>query len=443
MALVTVGLAIFIVWPIYHLVLIVLSARDSRRGAQAATMEPPKIGGAAPERFWIIVPCLNEERVVGRTVSAALALTGPPGTVSRVLVVDDGSDDGTPAALAAIKHPNLVVMRRTLPNARRGKGEALNQAYRLILSQTKAERIDPRRVAVGVIDGDGRGSTNMLTEVARIMQDAKVGAVQCRVRIHNRDRILGAVQDLEFGSIVNASQLLRNSVGSVGLGGNGQFARLSALAALGTKPWSKCLVEDLELGLRLHLAGFVVRFASRAAVTQQGVVDVRRLVRQRTRWAQGNLQCAGYVPRLIGSRKITNGAMLEMLYYLLSPWMNALGAVFVAGLFGVAAYSLLPGHEPTPYAGSWLELALAIVLWAGATMAPGLVWAVAHRMQLRDERMSRLLLAGLVFPAFLFLGLLATVRAIGRQVSGRHGWAKTERLAEEPLPGPMRPATAP
>src|SRR4051812_6453217 len=334
MGLAAIGLAIFIAWPIYLLVLITLSSRESLRSGRASlAATPADTGDAAPQQYWIIVPCLNEERVVGRTVASALTLAGPEGTRSRVLVVDDGSDDGTPSVLAAINHPNLVVMRRVLPHARRGKGEALNDAYRLIVSQTAYEGVDPSRVAVGVIDGDGRGSANMLTEIGRILQDPDVGAVQCRVRIHNRDRILGAVQDLEFGSIVNASQILRNSVGSVGLGGNGQFARLSALITLGSTPWSKCLVEDMELGLRLHLAGIGIRFSPRAAVTQQGVVDVRRLVRQRTRWAQGNLQCAAYVRRVVASRRISNTAMLEILYYLLAPWLNALGAVFVAGLF--------------------------------------------------------------------------------------------------------------
>jgi cellulose synthase/poly-beta-1,6-N-acetylglucosamine synthase-like glycosyltransferase len=282
-----------------------------------------------------------------------------------------------------------------------------------------------------VIDGDGRGSENMLTEVAKILADPRIGAVQCRVRIHNRDKILGAVQDLEFGSIVSASQVLRNAVGSVGLGGNGQFARLSSLIRLGNRPWSKCLVEDMELGLRLHLAGVGVRFSSHASVTQQGVVDMKRLVRQRTRWAQGNLQCIAYVPRVIGSRHIPNRAMLEIVYYLLAPWLNALGAVFVVGLFGTAAYHLLPGQDATVYAGSWNDLAVAALLWSSATLAPGLIWSLVHRVQLRDEHLGRLVLAALMFPAFLFLGIIATVRAIARQLTGRNAWAKTERLMEE------------
>ena len=77
---------------------------------------------------------------------------------------------------------------------------------------TLAEGEDPHLVAVGVIDGDGRGSANMLTEVSPAMlRDPQVGAVQCRVRIHNRNRLLGAVQDLEFACIANASQLLRDT----------------------------------------------------------------------------------------------------------------------------------------------------------------------------------------------------------------------------------------
>src|SRR6185312_13362688 len=146
-----------------------------------------------------------------------------------------------------------------------------------------------------------------LAEVGHAMRDPAVGATQSRVRIHNRNRILAAVQDLEFGMVADASQSLRDTLGTVGLGGNGQFARLSALAAIddGAGPWSKCLVEDLELGLRLHLDGTKVRYLPHASVTQQGLVDPKRLLRQRTRWAQGNLQCARYLPTLLASRRIS------------------------------------------------------------------------------------------------------------------------------------------
>jgi cellulose synthase/poly-beta-1,6-N-acetylglucosamine synthase-like glycosyltransferase len=431
-AILLVGFTLLTLWPAYNLALVAFSTRDAATSGSRRRRDAVAPNGNEPLTFWIVVPALNEERVVGNTVAAALALAGPEGTRTRVLVVDDGSDDGTPDVLAGIDHPGLTVLRRDFPNARQGKGEALNAAFRAIRDLSLAGGEDPRRVAIGVIDGDGRGSANLLTEMARLMRDAEVGAVQVRVRIHNRNRVLGAVQDLEFAAIANASQLLRDTAGTVGLGGNGQFARLSSLMRLGDAPWSHCLVEDLELGLRMHLNGERIRYTSIAHVKQQGLVDVRRLVRQRTRWAQGNLQCVSYVPRLIASRKIRNHALLEMLYYLLAPWFNAFGTAAVFGLWGYAMWNLRPGHADTFLIHSWAQMGTVALFWSLGMTAPGLVWALVHRVQLRDETTGTLLKAALVYPFFLLLGLVATWRAIGRQISRRQAWAKTERLAEEP-----------
>ena len=355
--------------------------------------------------------------------------------VARFFVVDNGSDDGTPDVLAAIDHPRLHVMRRELPEARQGKGEALNAAYRYIAEQTEAAGVRPEKVVLGIIDGDGQGSRNILLEVSRMLRDTSIGAVQVQVRIRNRNKLLGAVQDLEFGTIVNACQSLRDRLDTVGLGGNGQFTRLSALLELGDAPWSGCLVEDLELGLRMHLSGVGIRYTARAAVTQQAVVDIRRLTRQRTRWAQGNLQCARYLRKLVASKRIGLTSLAEVLHYLLSPWLNALVTLLLAGMVAVAVAGLLIGH-PLGLLQSWAELTRGAGVWLGVTYFPGLVWALVHRYRLGDETLRRLLVAALAYPAFLLLGLVATYRALGRQATGRQAWAKTERLAEEPIPAP-------
>jgi 1,2-diacylglycerol 3-beta-glucosyltransferase len=440
MTLLLVGLALLVAWPLYNLVLVVYTTRDGGDSARHSRLDGNPSSSHEPTVFWIVVPCLNEERVVGQTVRNALALRGPLGTRTRVLVVDDGSDDGTPAVIGAIEDAELHVLRRTPPEARKGKGEALNAAFRYIRDLTEAEGTDPDRVALGVIDGDGRGSSNMLVEVSWAMQQLEIGAVQCRVRIHNRDKLLGAVQDLEFACIANASQLMRNALGTVGLGGNGQFARLSALGMLGDAPWSSCLVEDLELGLRLHLLGVKIRYVSRASVTQQGLVDVRRLVRQRTRWAQGNLQCVRYVPMLYRSHGIPNTALVEMMYYLLAPWFNAFGTVAMGALAGYSITHMV--QHGSAHIAPWYQLPATLGVWGAAMIAPFLMWGVLHRMQLRDEKLSRCLLAGLAYPAFLFLGLLSTYRAVGRQVARRKSWAKTERLAEPGQADETTPAPA-
>lgn len=433
MALIIVGVALLVAWPVYTVALFVWSAHNAAaagRHRQRVDLVAPN--AAQPTTFWIIVPCLNEERVVATTVASALALSGPWGTRTRVLVVDDGSDDATPDVLAGIDHLALHVLRRDLPYARQGKGEALNAAYRYIRDRTEDAQEDPHRVAVGVIDGDGRASANMLAEVSYAMRDKNVGATQSRVRIHNRNRILAAVQDLEFGMVADASQSLRDTLGTVGLGGNGQFARLSALVTLGDNPWSKCLVEDLELGLRMHLEGMKLRYLPHASVTQQGLVDAHRLIRQRTRWAQGNLQCARYLPKLMASRRISNAQLGEMVHYLLAPWLNAAGAITLVITWIAAAVTLVESPQDPFLVDTWAELGTAAAVWTGALFVPGLLWAVLHRIKLRDETLPRLLLAALVYPYFLILGLVSTWRAIGRHVARRNTWAKTERLAENP-----------
>src|SRR5690348_9870962 len=198
-------------WPAYNLALVAFTARDQAGAGKRRRRDASTPTGHEPRTFWIVVPALNEERVVGRTVGAALALSGPAGTRTRVLVVDDGSDDGTPEVLAGIKNENLTVLRRDFPEARKGKGEALNAAFRRIRELTLDAGENPARVAVGVIDGDGRGSANLLHAVSRVFRDPGAGALQVRVRIHNRNRVLGAVQDLEFACVANASQLMRDT----------------------------------------------------------------------------------------------------------------------------------------------------------------------------------------------------------------------------------------
>ncbi|GGJ83131.1 N-acetyl-glucosamine transferase [Pilimelia anulata] len=430
--------AVLLAWPALTTTLAVHAVSD--RGRRGRSTAGSVVG---PSEFWIVVPALNEERVVGNTVAAALRLPGPTGARCRVLVVDDGSDDATPEVLAAIDHPRLHVLRRDPPAARLGKGEALNAAYRWIAARAAAEGTAPRHVVLGIIDGDGRGCRHLLREVGAQMSDPRVAAVQCQVRIRNRNRILGAVQDLEFGAMVSAFQALRDRLGTVGLGGNGQFTRLSSLQTLGPAPWSGCLVEDLELGLRLHLSGADIRYTAAASVTQQAVVDVRRLTRQRTRWAQGNLQCTRYLRQLVAHRGKSVLARAEILYYLMGPWLNALIMVVLLGYAAVASVAIAV-HAPLDSLPTWGHLGAAAATWLLAVLFPGFIWALVHLTRLRDEGAWRLALAALAYPVFLLLGLLATYRAVARQLTGRQSWTKTDRLAEEPAPpaDPSPPADA-
>lgn len=412
-------LALLLAWPAFALVM----------AAVAAFPQPLPEPAGRGRNYWIIIAALNEDKVIRATVEAALALHSEQAPV-RVMVVDDGSDDETPQVLRELAHERLHVIRREYPQARQGKGEALNAGYRAIRDLCVAE-FGVDTTVVGVIDGDGRATPDTIRDVVdAYFADPRVGAVQCRVRISNRGRLLGLLQDIEFCCVANASQCFRDLVDTVGMGGNGQFVRLRDLMRYRDTPWSSCLVEDLELGLRLHLDGVRIRYSSVAVIHQQAIVEIGPLVRQRARWAQGNLQCARYLGRLSRSRQVGSIGLLDYLAYLVTPWLTVPVTLLFLGIVGIVLGGLLTGSSLGGLIATGSAVPAAIGLWIAVIFFPGLMWGVWHRSALADEPSWRCLLAGVCYPFFLAIGVVATWRGLARHLAGRNSWAKTDRVDE-------------
>lgn len=122
---------------------------------------------AATPRYCILIPCLNEERAIGRVVGEALALGLP------VIVVDDGSDDRTPEIVGAMP---VTLLRH---DRRRGKGEALRTGFREV-----------RRMgydAVVTMDGDGQ---HLAADVPAIIAAGEryPGSIVIGARLLDRDQ---------------------------------------------------------------------------------------------------------------------------------------------------------------------------------------------------------------------------------------------------------------
>src|SRR3954471_5785398 len=85
-----------------------------------------------PDRlfFVFVLPCLNEEVVIERSLERLLALGGGE---FAVLVVDDASADNTASIVERFQGERVWLLRRRLPDAQKGKGQALNAAYRHLL----------------------------------------------------------------------------------------------------------------------------------------------------------------------------------------------------------------------------------------------------------------------------------------------------------------------
>ncbi len=410
-------LALFCVCLAVVIGMFVWSAVLFVRALSSARLAPTAPADGAEAFSWVfLVPALDEEVTIRDSVERLLSLDL---SHRRVIVIDDASEDRTAEVLASISHPDLAVLPRTLPNARQGKAAALNYAY-----QSLAELDDRERTVVVIIDADGRLDREAPRFAASQFEaDPAVGGVQSLVRIYNRGHFLTWLQDLEFSVYGYLFQAGRDDWGTAGMGGNGQFNRLSALddIADGVGPWRDRLTEDQDLGLRLIARGWKGRQELRATVDQQGLSRPRRLLNQRTRWSQGNLQAMdlrGEVRRAPFPR----GARFELLIYLLMPfWQGIIGVGLLAALYLAAS-----GSAPFWGGGPTWQLGFFYLLAFGGTIL-GCVAARASRGPL--GWLQGLLVAQVYAPYTWFLWPVL-VRSSWRQLRAQDDWAKTAR---EPL----------
>lgn len=375
----------------------------------------------------VLIACLDEEEVIGATVASIREQA--PG--STVIVVDDASDDRT-AELAAAA--GAVVVRRALPEARKGKGPALNHGYATLLARRKkGARPQPdNRTIVCVMDADGRLSPGAIRAVTARFDRERVGGVQLPVRIRNRSTFLGRMQDLEFWGLSAIAQMARIRTRSVSLGGNGQFTRLAALQSVGRAPWSDALTEDLDLGVELTLHGWELDMAAAEWVSQQGVETLRALMRQRTRWYQGHMLCAAKARLLWESGTVPRRTALETTLYLMTPAFVLLpwSIAFTAGLV-YFAYNLVV-HSSLPFDGVGVHAYTYAAFWYLLTFLPPLVLGLVYRRRTDDATLLSTLGKSHAQVFYAYVNMAACWRALARIVLGRHGWVKTPRVVELP-----------
>jgi 1,2-diacylglycerol 3-beta-glucosyltransferase len=384
--------------------------------------------------YAFVIPCLNEEAVIGGTIESLLAL----GRDHVILVVDDASDDLTGDIARGYDPRRVRVLRRELPDARCGKGHALNAAIRYLRSSDLVGDRPHDQVVVSVFDADGRIGHEALDGVGSYFRDPRSGAVQIGVEMRNADtNLLARLQDMEFTVFTEIFQRARARLGSVGLGGNGQFVRLTALESLSGDPWTECLTEDLDLGVRLIVQGWKNHYCPTVAVNQQAVTSVRRWLRQRARWFQGHLQCLHLLPTIVRSQ-LPMRSVTDMVWYLTLPIAVLLTPI--AGLPVLATLVVLVAMSPLDvaryaFADHGIPLLAVYVLSFGQSYLAAYVYWMRGRVGL-----GRAILLAHVFEIYSHLWLIAGWWAIANVLRRKRGWAKTDRVAE---PAGAQPAPEP
>jgi 1,2-diacylglycerol 3-beta-glucosyltransferase len=287
----------------------------------------------------------------------------------------------------------------------------------------------PGGIIFGILDADGKLAPGCLDIVSAYFADHVVGTTQIGVRIANSSTsTLARMQDMEFVGFSWLVQIARDRLGSSGLGGNGQFTRLSALQDLGSRPWeSSALTEDLDLGLRLVERGWGTRFCHLTYVEQQGLDRWRPLLRQRTRWIQGHYQCWRYIPSLLRSNESPLVARMDLTVYLvLVVTVIVVSGTMVLNLLALVGVLRVTGPILTfiPAGVAYRACSLLLsFLPAGAFMITYQRHS-AHRFQWYEVPAY-----SVIFTAYTYVWVLTSFRALARLATGRKNWVKTPRTA--------------
>ncbi|HEX7095703.1 MAG TPA: glycosyltransferase, partial [Acidimicrobiales bacterium] len=220
----------------------------------------------------VIVPAYNEAESIGDALRTIAASDYP---IREIVVVDDGSKDGTAQIARDLGIPNVTVIEQT--NA--GKAAALNRGVR----EATAE-------IVVCVDADTVFQADTVTWIVQPFIDPAVGAVSGNVKVGNRRSLLGKWQHVEYSygqqTERRAQEMLR--VTWCIPGAIGAFRRIALLEAGGFT--TDTMAEDTDTAVQVHLEGWGSVFEPRSIAWTEVPTNVRALWRQRMRWHFGNYQ---------------------------------------------------------------------------------------------------------------------------------------------------------
>lgn len=287
----------------------------------------------------VVIPAYNEEGSIGRCLDSILA-TNYPDEKREIIVVDDGSTDGTVAKVREYADRGVRVVSR--PNGKRHA--ALN--YGLFCSNGEY---------FVMLDADSVLEKDSLRIVAGALQaDPELGGVAGDVRVMNTGRLITKIQAIEYVFSINSFRRACSFFDAVPIapGGLSGFRR-EALEDVGGFDIDT-IVEDFDTTVQILDHGWKVRQVSAIGITE-APFTWRDLYTQRVRWYSGGIQV------VVKNRGLFMRSNSNYLHRMTFPYL-ALSFVFrpVVGMFATAAivYGLLHSQNLMTLIGAVYFIAL-------------------------------------------------------------------------------------
>ncbi|MHB8730383.1 MAG: glycosyltransferase family 2 protein [bacterium] len=404
-------------WGIWIAVLcwafLALGAFRCMRDARAAYRRFVNLARADWPRVSILVPAHNEAEVIEPTIRAIAALDYPSDQV-EILVCNDGSTDRTAEILERLRVEFSSLTPIHIPPGQGGKGKS--RALNIGLRHATGE-------IIAVYDADNTPEPLSLRAlVDALLSDPSLAAAVGKVRTRNR-------RASWLTRFINIEGIVHQWVFQGGrwrwfrlamLSGTNYAMRARHLIAMGGYD-EHSLVDDTEMTLRLFIAGGRICWVPYAVTWEQEPERFRVWLRQRVRWARGNIYvCWKFAPAALLYPYPIGLELLSLLLtaVVLLPALVASDAVFTLGRIGVAT-STVPG----PFLYLW-GVAYAVY-----------VTTVCLTVRIEEPAPGNYLLGALSYFTYAQLFILVSTVAIyetARDVLLRRPaqWVKTPRTRE-------------
>lgn len=225
----------------------------------------------------IIIPCLNEEKNIGKCLNSVFALDYPKKKI-EIIVIDDGSTDNTLEVLKKIKkqHNKIRVFEY---KKKKGEETRWHKPYLLNFGVKKASNN-----IILSIDADTIVDKNSLKRVVLPLQDKKVGATNGSLLVQNKKTFMGVFQSIEYSQL----NLIRKNFST--LFGNviwffGAFAcyKKDVIQKFGYFRGGK-MGEDVNTNLSVYKEGYEIKNVHNAFVYTNVPTSIKGLFKQRIRW---------------------------------------------------------------------------------------------------------------------------------------------------------------
>lgn len=289
----------------------------------------------------ILIPAHNEGKVIKKTLEAMVKLEYPG--EKKVYLLNDHSQDETEEIADAFSKEFKNIYHIKVPAGEpKGKSRVLN--YGLQLSKSKY---------FIVYDADNQPepqALKLLVEAAEGMPNA-AGAVGYVRTINEKENWLTRMISLEFQVfqlLMQSGRWLLFKTGS--LTGTNMLLKRSIIEHVGEYD-VYALAEDAELTLRITRVGGLLPIIPESITWEQEPQQLKVLIKQRTRWLQGNLYL---LEKMFTSFEYYKGKMLVhtlqqvLVYVIFLIFLLISDGWFIAGILGFTTTVL-----PIPMLLTW------------------------------------------------------------------------------------------